>query len=420
MTDIPFAIGEEFSSKWQFLPYIERDIHQFNRIDLCNVGGFTEAMKVAGWSEAHYVDLMPHNPLGPVCTAATVHLAAAVRELLLARMPLLAGREASRLRFDAEFFPVQPRLEGAHYVVPDAAGPRRRGRRGARHARGVQVLGGTAFASPGRLLHELVGGASWRGEQGAEAPARGGGFERPVGILMALAANFLFTTSDAVVKTLTARYPVVQVITMQVGFAFIPLLAMSLRDGTFTHLRIVHPVLVGLRGLLAGFGTLCGFFAFSRLPLADVYSIAFCAPIVVTIASIPILGERVGPYRVAAVMAGFCGILIMVQPGVVPLSLGHAAAFGNVFVGAATVLIMRRIGREEQRGVMVAAVLIGLLLVSLPGTLIVGRRPAPGDIALAAVSGLIMGCAQFLVLEALRRAPSRASRRCSTRCSSGR
>ena len=35
-------------------------------------------MKVAGWSEAHYVDLMPHNPLGPVCTAATVHFAAAV------------------------------------------------------------------------------------------------------------------------------------------------------------------------------------------------------------------------------------------------------------------------------------------------------------------------------------------------------
>ena len=78
MTDIPFAIGEEFASKWQFLPYIERGIHQFNRLDVCNVGGLTEAMKVAGWSEAHYVDLMPHNPLGPVCTAATVHLAAAV------------------------------------------------------------------------------------------------------------------------------------------------------------------------------------------------------------------------------------------------------------------------------------------------------------------------------------------------------
>ena len=94
MTDVPFAIGEEFASKWQFLPYIERGIHQFNRIDVCNVGGLTEAMKVAGWSEAHYVDMMPHNPLGPICTAATVHFAAAVAELLLARDPRLARRDS--------------------------------------------------------------------------------------------------------------------------------------------------------------------------------------------------------------------------------------------------------------------------------------------------------------------------------------
>lgn len=42
------------------------------------VGGFTEAMKVAGWCEAHYIDLMPHNPLGPVSTAACIHLGSAV------------------------------------------------------------------------------------------------------------------------------------------------------------------------------------------------------------------------------------------------------------------------------------------------------------------------------------------------------
>ncbi|GAL81993.1 galactonate dehydratase [Algibacter lectus] len=72
-----FAIGEEFASKWQFLPYIERGITQFARIDVCNVGGITEAMKVAAMAEAHYIDLMPHNPLGPICTAATLHVAAA-------------------------------------------------------------------------------------------------------------------------------------------------------------------------------------------------------------------------------------------------------------------------------------------------------------------------------------------------------
>lgn len=120
MTEVPFAIGEEFASKWQFLPYIEDDIHQFNRIDVCNVGGLTEAMKVAGWSEAHYVDMMPHNPLGPVCTAATLHFAAAVPNFAWLETRATPG-ELYHGFDDDGIFPVQPKLKGAVYPVP--AGP---------------------------------------------------------------------------------------------------------------------------------------------------------------------------------------------------------------------------------------------------------------------------------------------------------
>jgi galactonate dehydratase len=120
MTPIPFALGEEFASKWQFLPYIERDITQYARIDICNVGGFTEAMKVAGWCEAHYVDLMPHNPLGPVCTAATVHMAAAVANFAWAECRETPGEQD--MRHDAPIFINRPLLEGARYRVPDAPG----------------------------------------------------------------------------------------------------------------------------------------------------------------------------------------------------------------------------------------------------------------------------------------------------------
>ncbi|WP_375451811.1 mandelate racemase/muconate lactonizing enzyme family protein [uncultured Devosia sp.] len=121
MTDVPFAIGEEFASKWQFLPYIERDIHQFNRLDICNVGGFTEAMKVAGWSEAHYVDMMPHNPLGPICTAATIHFSAAVPNFFALETranptDLYSGTPT------AELFPQMPMLDGAVFQVPDGPG----------------------------------------------------------------------------------------------------------------------------------------------------------------------------------------------------------------------------------------------------------------------------------------------------------
>jgi len=120
MTEIPFAIGEEFSSKWQFLPYVERDLLQFCRIDICNVGGFTEAMKIAGWCEAHYVDLMPHAPLGAVCTAASVHLAAAV-----ANFAWLECRNSptEQLGFgDPATYPKQIGMDGAFYRVPDEPG----------------------------------------------------------------------------------------------------------------------------------------------------------------------------------------------------------------------------------------------------------------------------------------------------------
>lgn len=225
------------------------------------------------------------------------------------------------------------------------------------------------------------------------------------GILFALAANFLFATSDMLVKLLTARYPVFQVIVMQAGFACIPLFIMLRRAGGLRHMRVRHPVRVALRGLFAGVGTIFGFFAFSQLPLADVYSIAFCVPIVVTLASIPLLREQVGGRRMLAVVTGFAGILIMVQPGGAALSLGHLAAFCSVFTSAGVILIMRSIGRKEERSVMVAAVLTGLLVVNLPGAVLFGHLPSWQDVGLAAASGLLMGTGQFASLEALRHAP---------------
>ena len=120
MVDVPFAIGEEFASKWQFLPYIERGITQFARVDVCNVGGFTESMKVAAMCEAHYIDLMPHNPLGPICTAASVHLGAAVPNFAWLEARVSPTEQLGSQ--DEELFPVQLTLEGDRYPVPEAPG----------------------------------------------------------------------------------------------------------------------------------------------------------------------------------------------------------------------------------------------------------------------------------------------------------
>ena len=120
LTNIPFAIGEEFASKWQFLPYIERGITNYARIDICNVGGFTEAMKVAGWAEAHYIDLMPHNPLGPICVAATAHLATAVPNFSWLEIRESPGEHLGF--YSKEVFPVQPEITPGRVTLLDRPG----------------------------------------------------------------------------------------------------------------------------------------------------------------------------------------------------------------------------------------------------------------------------------------------------------
>jgi galactonate dehydratase len=120
MTDVPFAIGEEFASKWQFLPYIERGITNYARVDICNVGGFTEAMKVAGWAEAHYIDLMPHNPLGAICVAATAHLATAVPNFSWLEIRESPGEDLNF--YSKEIYPVQPEITGGRVTLLDRPG----------------------------------------------------------------------------------------------------------------------------------------------------------------------------------------------------------------------------------------------------------------------------------------------------------
>jgi galactonate dehydratase len=117
MTPMPFAIGEEFANKWEFLPYIEEGLLNFARIDLANIGGFTEAKKVAGWCEAHYLDVMPHNPLGPVCTAATIHLCAAINNF--AQMEHRGEKVA---QFPRDLFPVFPEISGDSFALPTQPG----------------------------------------------------------------------------------------------------------------------------------------------------------------------------------------------------------------------------------------------------------------------------------------------------------
>ncbi|MEL6654481.1 MAG: mandelate racemase/muconate lactonizing enzyme family protein [Bacteroidota bacterium] len=120
MTNVPFAIGEEFASKWQFMPYLEQNITQYARLDVCNVGGLSESMKVAAMAETHYIDLMPHNPLGPICTAASIHLAAACPNFYCLEEVNTEAEQSGNN--DPTYYLQQPQLQGSRYPVPNSPG----------------------------------------------------------------------------------------------------------------------------------------------------------------------------------------------------------------------------------------------------------------------------------------------------------
>jgi len=73
-TRVPLAAGEQWATKWEFRAAIEEELVDFVRPDLCICGGITEGRKIAAMAETHLIRLLLHNPLGPICTAASLHL----------------------------------------------------------------------------------------------------------------------------------------------------------------------------------------------------------------------------------------------------------------------------------------------------------------------------------------------------------
>ena len=114
--NLPIAAGEQWASKWPFREVIEEDLIDYARIDLCIVGGITEAAKITHWAETHYINIAPHNPLGPVSAAACVALCMASTNVGVQELPRRPGSYA------AELFPQQIEWDEGYAWCPDTPG----------------------------------------------------------------------------------------------------------------------------------------------------------------------------------------------------------------------------------------------------------------------------------------------------------
>ncbi|PRZ49803.1 S-adenosylmethionine uptake transporter [Tritonibacter scottomollicae] len=185
---------------------------------------------------------------------------------------------------------------------------------------------------------------------------------------MALLAYVIFSTHDVIVKYVSAEISAFQIVFFSSLLSFPLLTMMMVRDATPGTLRPKHPGWIALRSLSMSVVPAAAFYAFSVLPLAQTYALLFATPLLITILSIPILGEKVGLPRMAAVVVGFAGVMVVLRPGETELGFGHAAALLAAFGNAFQSVILRKLSNVERRVVLMlfpmltTVVIMGLTL----------------------------------------------------------
>lgn len=143
-----------------------------------------------------------------------------------------------------------------------------------------------------------------------------------------------------------------------------------------------------LRGVVHGLAVILWFYAMARIPIADVTALGFTAPIFTTIGAALFLGERIRGHRVAAVVAGFLGVLVILRPGIDEVSLGALAQLCAAPCFAASYLIAKRLTDTESSTTVVCYLSVVVTLMLLPWALLVWRTPTWTELAwLSATAG---------------------------------
>ena len=220
------------------------------------------------------------------------------------------------------------------------------------------------------------------------------------GAALALGGFAVFACHDVVIKVLGGSYSAFQVVFFSVLLSFPLVTIMLMRDSTPGTLRPRHPWWTAARTTAAVISAPCGFYAFSVLPLAQVNAILFAMPLLVTILSIPILGETVRLRRWLAVIVGLCGVMIVLRPGQTDFALGHLAGLTAATTSAFASVIMRRIGNEERSAVLLIYPMVATFLVMAAALPFVYQPMPIEDLGLVFVVAALAHVAMRLMIRA--------------------
>jgi len=213
-------------------------------------------------------------------------------------------------------------------------------------------------------------------------------------------AMLLFAINDGGGKYLTASFTAPQIIFVRYAVVLVVLLPLVIYRGRRGLLYTLRPGIQILRGLLLAASSLLYTFALTDLPLEVCAAIGFMAPLYVTVLSIPLLGERVGPHRWAAVLIGLFSVLLILRPGTASFQLAMLLPVLSSLSWALG-LILTRLMRDSEPALTVLtwSSLIGFVATA-PLAYSVWREPDMAQWALLIAVALCNATAQYLVIRA--------------------
>jgi drug/metabolite transporter (DMT)-like permease len=187
------------------------------------------------------------------------------------------------------------------------------------------------------------------------------------GISFLMLASFVFSIMALLIKLLGQNLHITQILLVrQIGL--IIMVAPAILRNFPRSLRSERPGLQMIRLLCALVAMLCGFTALIHMPLADATAIFFAKSFFVTILAVFFLSETVGVYRWSAVLVGFIGVMIMLQPGTDNFSIYGLASLAGAAGAAAVMITLSLLSRSDSTDTILiyGSVGVGLVMI-LPG-----------------------------------------------------
>lgn len=234
-----------------------------------------------------------------------------------------------------------------------------------------------------------------------EADAPAARLSGPVkGILCILTAAFLFTLFNAIAKWLADDYSPFQIMFFRGLFGLLPLVLLLAWEPGPPQLRSHRVELQLVRALLALLSTVCFIIAYRSMPLADALAIGYAAPIIVTILSLPLLAERVGIHRWGAVILGFLGVLLIIQPGVGVFDPAALWAMLGAALYALMIITTRRLGSIDTTACTMLHSNVFYIVACGAALPFIWVTPDAFDLALFVAVGLLTGAGMFFFVRA--------------------